>query len=418
VVAQDLAAWPIVLGPVAPGEQLWLMSSPTGTPAMPSVPDWAHPTPSPSLMVRMPDPKAWQAPHFGSMMNGKAMTQHAQPEQNSESLRALLSQVCVPFVQGMLNAVEQLVEKEVERQVKQLRQQDQLSAMHWPHRRLSREQQQQQQQQHLQQAQLQAQQQQRAGFGNTCENMPFGTVFESIGGGQGEADSMRGNVAAVPLPEESSEDEAEAEGEQRGQFQVLFGGKVPASCSRSSSRSGRSTSSEDPKPPGFGASAMGQRAAQGEGDPLYLQWSSQGQTVGERPALTPTVSPVPPHLAPSIQGMNASNSAVPMDGSQSPESPAGQAKSAVVCRHWKSKGWCRLGDECKFAHPEHKCGAGLTKKADKEKGPPGSRADDGPNQDKKEKLDKPKGKKKSKDIGSKEVPRTSPALTPGLVNPN
>lgn len=351
------------------------------------------------------------------MMNGKAMTQHAQPEQNSESLRALLSQVCAPFVQGMLNAVEQLVEKEVERQVKQLRQQDQLSAMHWPHRRLSREQQQQQQQQHLQQAQLQAQQQQRAGFGNTCENMPFGTVFESIGGGQGEADSMRGNVAAVPLPEESSEDEAEAEGEQRGQFQALFGGKVPASCSRSSSRSGRSTSSEDPKPPGFGASAMGQRAAQGEGDPLYLQWSSQGQTVGERPALTPTVSPVPPHLAPSIQGMNASN-AVPMDGSQSPESPAGQAKSAVVCRHWKSKGWCRLGDECKFAHPEHKCGAGLTKKADKEKGPPGSRADDGPNQDKKEKLDKPKGKKKSKDIGSKEVPRTSPALTPGLVNPN
>ena len=24
-----------------------------------------------------------------------------------------------------------------------------------------------------------------------------------------------------------------------------------------------------------------------------------------------------------------------------------QAKSAVVCRHWKSKGWCRLGDECR-----------------------------------------------------------------------
>ena len=65
------------------------------------------------LQVRMPDPKAWQAPHFGSMqlgtgnsfralwcpldlprMNGKAMTQHAQPEQNSESLRALLSQAC------------------------------------------------------------------------------------------------------------------------------------------------------------------------------------------------------------------------------------------------------------------------------------------------------------------------------------
>ncbi len=108
--------------------------------------------------------------------------------------------------------VEQLVEKEVERQVKQLRQQDwmmtnfeecslsrlyaaytrtmgwvakgcnassvckdQVSAMQWPHRRLSRE-----QQQHLQQAQqLQSSQQQHqhAGFGNACEGMPFG-AFE------------------------------------------------------------------------------------------------------------------------------------------------------------------------------------------------------------------------------------------------
>jgi len=30
----------------------------------------------------------------------------------------------------------------------------------------------------------------------------------------------------------------------------------------------------------------------------------------------------------------------------------------MVCRHWKSKGWCRLGDGCKFSHPEHKCGVG------------------------------------------------------------
>jgi len=38
----------------------------------------------------------------------------------------------------------------------------------------------------------------------------------------------------------------------------------------------------------------------------------------------------------------------------------GQEKqvTVMVCRHWKSKGWCRLGDECKFAHPEHKCGVG------------------------------------------------------------
>jgi len=31
-------------------------------------------------------------------------------------------------------------------------------------------------------------------------------------------------------------------------------------------------------------------------------------------------------------------------------------KSTMVCRHWKSKGWCRLGTQCKFLHPEHKRG--------------------------------------------------------------
>merc|ERR1711933_450397 len=31
-------------------------------------------------------------------------------------------------------------------------------------------------------------------------------------------------------------------------------------------------------------------------------------------------------------------------------------KSQMVCRHWKSKGWCRYGSECKFLHPENKRG--------------------------------------------------------------
>jgi len=33
-------------------------------------------------------------------------------------------------------------------------------------------------------------------------------------------------------------------------------------------------------------------------------------------------------------------------------------KSNVVCRHWKSKGWCRLEDKCKFLHPENNCSEG------------------------------------------------------------
>lgn len=36
-------------------------------------------------------------------------------------------------------------------------------------------------------------------------------------------------------------------------------------------------------------------------------------------------------------------------------------KSNMVCRHWKTKGFCRLGENCKFLHPEHKRGVALVK---------------------------------------------------------
>merc|ERR1711865_341469 len=31
-------------------------------------------------------------------------------------------------------------------------------------------------------------------------------------------------------------------------------------------------------------------------------------------------------------------------------------KGIMVCRHWKSKGWCRMESNCKFLHPEEKRG--------------------------------------------------------------
>lgn len=34
-------------------------------------------------------------------------------------------------------------------------------------------------------------------------------------------------------------------------------------------------------------------------------------------------------------------------------------KSVMVCRHWKSKGMCKLGNSCKFLHPDHKRGSGM-----------------------------------------------------------
>lgn len=49
-------------------------------------------------------------------------------------------------------------------------------------------------------------------------------------------------------------------------------------------------------------------------------------------------------------------------------------KSIMVCRHWKSKGFCRLGDSCRFAHPEHKRGDSVPKGGDNSKGCGMSRA--------------------------------------------
>lgn len=42
--------------------------------------------------------------------------------------------------------------------------------------------------------------------------------------------------------------------------------------------------------------------------------------------------------------------------SQDMEPGSDSEKSNMVCRHWKSKGWCRMESNCKFLHPEHKRG--------------------------------------------------------------
>jgi hypothetical protein len=39
-------------------------------------------------------------------------------------------------------------------------------------------------------------------------------------------------------------------------------------------------------------------------------------------------------------------------------------KSQMVCRHWKSKGWCRYQCQCKFLHPENKRGIGAKSPSD------------------------------------------------------
>jgi len=76
--------------------------------------------------------------------------------------------------------------------------------------------------------------------------------------------------------------------------------------------------------------------------------SSEGESIDAIEAKSPQTDVVDP-LAPSC----ASNE----DSEQTSE----PEKSTMVCRHWKSKGWCRLEHNCKFLHPEHKRGVAAPK---------------------------------------------------------
>lgn len=41
--------------------------------------------------------------------------------------------------------------------------------------------------------------------------------------------------------------------------------------------------------------------------------------------------------------------------------PSESEKNVMVCRHWRSKGWCRMEANCKFLHPENKRGVAAVK---------------------------------------------------------
>lgn len=128
--------------------------------------------------------------------------------------------------------------------------------------------------------------------------------------------------------------------------------------------------------------------------PMYLAWSEQrsaqgGWTDGRTPTaspLVPTTEPrrrsplipptepqpgnvgVPPHLmrAPEHRadgGLGGTVApATAFGGTVTPIGPVSMEsaeKSVMVCRHWKSKGWCKMEEKCKFLHPDHKRGSGV-----------------------------------------------------------
>lgn len=347
------------------------MASPipsTMTPGISQVlPDWAHPTPSPSLMVRYPDPHAWHA--LPSRLEGQggnagagsgtAPGQQAATtwlegaaESPQPALLDLLMEVCNPLYRDMMKAVEAVLQREIESRLKQ---------------------------------QGKPAEPTKASVGAAQGNafrgyheIPFGSFVR----GDSEQGAKRYSVVSVP-EEESSSEEEEEDASKGQQFSALFGESHDAPQAAShSSESFESAPEEN---------------AEGDERPVYLSWSSPAQTSTVPPSLMrtmtpPAVSPVARAMMPqpetrvaaaaamlsSCPAAAASGSpqaaaaagAVAMDAgsTSSPSKPlaskhvagtAGPAhKCAVVCRHWKSKGWCRMGEECKFAHPEHKRGVG------------------------------------------------------------
>jgi hypothetical protein len=58
----------------------------------------------------------------------------------------------------------------------------------------------------------------------------------------------------------------------------------------------------------------------------------------------------------SPQDSEASSPVVSIPSPHEDSEPSDPEKSVMVCRHWRSKGWCRMEANCKFLHPENKRG--------------------------------------------------------------
>lgn len=170
------------------------------------------------------------------------------------------------------------------------------------------------------------------------------------------------------LQEENSSDEddvveQEAGGRSESEESVPQKVTFAPSAARSTGGSSKGTSPnlQGPEPPvDVGSAWPLDSAASG---PMYL---ARPQTGGR---LTPVASPLVPSTQPPWQlsevfngpGGGEQQMTIVMEGDAATD--GADEKSVMVCRHWKSKGWCRMEDKCKFLHPDHKRGSGARKGA-------------------------------------------------------
>lgn len=362
------------------------------------LPPWAHPTPSPSMMMRHPDTGLLQfgcsaassfPPSLSAARPPAGSNDDADSPPVSPVLQEKLWDVCMPFFQQMLLAVQLALQQEIQARVDRAMAEQRSAATSpppsnvAPGRHISHE-------------------APAAAVLASPKSNPFGALFNgaAVARGQGpntsaarssdagqvpfwvtrrfSGESAPGLLTSAGVPEAVQESDEDDDGEDDEDEED----DIPSPKWRDSA-SKTPPSSEDT--PGTG-SRQGSLAASGNtgkdwipnlssrmshhnrevereladatgsNRPLYLAWSEE-QPWGQQ--LTPTVSPVMPKLHPSAarQGPTALPQAAAGEASSDEEAGNSRgSKSAMVCRHWKSKGWCRLEDKCKFIHPEHKRG--------------------------------------------------------------
>jgi len=331
--------------------------SPIFTPAVlqNELPPWAHPTPSPSPMIRCPPEPTVSEPD-----NEYAGSNYGDEQQSGmvTPVPDVLWEACRPFVQSMLQALHQVMQQEIQSQVEAaLRAQAEREGHYAGASGL-------------------------AGSGVTRQSA-FPTVEEE-GGESGSAfpsllnsavsserhDRMGRPVGSQqPLREEDEDMYNNEEANYDSQ-------KVVGSNSSGWSSKGSSPNLQGPDPPvqpvnrgdGVRQNATSLKAAAtgayaSEAKPMYLTRQEPLNQPGSGSRHTPTVSPLIPMTEPSrYSPLISTTEPAALNSEDGTGSNSGLEKSVMVCRHWKSKGWCKLGDACKFLHLEHKRGTGIPPK--------------------------------------------------------
>eukprot|EP00931_Biecheleriopsis_adriatica_P036912 TRINITY_DN211_c0_g4_i1.p1 TRINITY_DN211_c0_g4~~TRINITY_DN211_c0_g4_i1.p1 ORF type:complete len:309 (+),score=43.67 TRINITY_DN211_c0_g4_i1:128-1054(+) len=150
----------------------------------------------------------------------------------------------------------------------------------------------------------------------------------------------------------------------------------------------RQGASRDPgmAPPGGRASVSRVQKAAGAMNSVLPEGFESDESEAEQP-YTPHANPMPYLRSPSMSSVTSNapfEELVPFEdrlmqalqrsdavGQSSSEGAGGGSRSGVndqsnmVCRHWYSKGWCRLMHSCRFLHPIQERGAGRSRKRSK-----------------------------------------------------